>query len=249
MSMPQFPEMNPEITCENTLNMILTSIALEELALSHIINAEGEMLQYILGTLKTNNCIEPDIEDALKVNQSINEILESVSQNQMLLKNKMSGVLHALSDICPKQPEPPCKCLCKCSASFKAGEKFLLWRGGSALKWEPEHIFGDGISLNPCDAAMIELCSEGRFAINFSINIKVKYCKCNAAVSLVSMKGECCPNIHNVYSLIPYENETVTVSMSGIIIENYEIPSILLLKLDSPDSLIIESATLSITEI
>ena len=33
------------------VNQILSSIAMEELGMSHILNAEGEKLQYILGTL------------------------------------------------------------------------------------------------------------------------------------------------------------------------------------------------------
>lgn len=45
MSMPQFPSISPPITLDHALSMILESIAMEELGLSHIINAEGEKLQ------------------------------------------------------------------------------------------------------------------------------------------------------------------------------------------------------------
>jgi hypothetical protein len=54
MSMPVFPEINPDITCESAINMILASIALEELALSHIMNAEGEKLQYVIKRLESS---------------------------------------------------------------------------------------------------------------------------------------------------------------------------------------------------
>ena len=50
MSQPSFPQ-NANFTREDVVNQILSSIAMEELGLSHIINAEGEKLQYILGTL------------------------------------------------------------------------------------------------------------------------------------------------------------------------------------------------------
>lgn len=51
MSLPSFPVVNPPIEREDAVNQILSSIAMEELGLSHILNAEGEKLQYILGTL------------------------------------------------------------------------------------------------------------------------------------------------------------------------------------------------------
>ena len=49
MSLPSFPVVNPPIEREDAVNQILSSIAMEELGLSHILNAEGEKLQYILG--------------------------------------------------------------------------------------------------------------------------------------------------------------------------------------------------------
>ena len=42
---------SPSITREDVINQILSSIAYEELALSHILNAEAEKIEYILGIL------------------------------------------------------------------------------------------------------------------------------------------------------------------------------------------------------
>lgn len=55
MSLPTFPDENLSINREDAVNYILTSIAMEELALSHILNAEGEKIQYVIGTLDKNN--------------------------------------------------------------------------------------------------------------------------------------------------------------------------------------------------
>ena len=50
MSLPVFPDIPKDFTFEDSIFQILTSIAMEEIGLSHIINAEGEKLQYVLGT-------------------------------------------------------------------------------------------------------------------------------------------------------------------------------------------------------
>lgn len=105
MSMPEFPEPNPDFSQEQALTMILSSIALEELSLSHIINAEGEKIQYIL---KNTCCQSPaDTKDILAVNKSVKELLDSVLQNQIILKNKMDKVLEYLPQP-PAPPAPPC---------------------------------------------------------------------------------------------------------------------------------------------
>ena len=102
MSMPSFPPNGADLTREEALTMIIASIAMEELALSHIINAEGEKLQYILGTLPgMKPCASP--QDVLAVNKSVSTLLDVVAQNQMLLKSKLEKVL----EVCPLPPPPP----------------------------------------------------------------------------------------------------------------------------------------------
>ena len=91
------------MTQEEALTMIIASIAMEELALSHILNAEGEKLQYILGTLPgTSPCACP--HDVLAVNKSVTALVEAVTQNQMLLKNKLAQVLSRSRDLRPVLP-------------------------------------------------------------------------------------------------------------------------------------------------
>lgn len=110
--------------------MIIASIAMEELALSHIVNAEGEKLQYILGTLPGSRKPCASTQEILAVNQSAAALLDTVMQSQMLLKGKLEkapeagGRKPAPEPPCPPSHpcEPPCPpdCLCEppCCGSF-----------------------------------------------------------------------------------------------------------------------------------
>jgi len=96
MSLPKFPE-NPDLNREAVINQIISSIAMEELGLSHIINAEGEKLQYAMGTIEgvSGPTEQATIEDLLKLNESVRDTLDSTMQNQMFLKSKMQDALTA----------------------------------------------------------------------------------------------------------------------------------------------------------
>ena len=95
MSLPSFPVVNPPIEREDAVNQILSSIAMEELGLSHILNAEGEKLQYILGTLPGLSGPPATVSDVLAANESVRSMLETAAQNQLFLKAKMQGALTA----------------------------------------------------------------------------------------------------------------------------------------------------------
>ena len=94
MSMPTFPKNDPPLSREGSLNEIIASIAAEELSLSHILNAEGEKLQYVLGTL-------PGLDEAasqdevLRVNQSVKDTLSGIIEQQMMLSAKLGAALKA----------------------------------------------------------------------------------------------------------------------------------------------------------
>ena len=96
MSLPSFPDVHKDLTFENSINQILTSISMEEIGLSHIINAEGEKLQYVLGTLPGAKPLNPTIDEILKINQSIQETMKRYSISQLFLNEKMSEALKGL---------------------------------------------------------------------------------------------------------------------------------------------------------
>ena len=107
MSLPSFPNIDPPIQRENAVNQILSSIAMEELGLSNILNAEGEKLQYILGTLPGLSGPAATVEDVLSANESVRDLLKTAVQNQLFLKAKMQGALEASPLQGPAGPNGP----------------------------------------------------------------------------------------------------------------------------------------------
>lgn len=93
MSMPTFPDNTNTPDREEVINQVISSIAMEELALSHILNAEGEKLQYVLGTLPDSDGLKPTIEDIVKINDSVKDLIEAVMFSQMFLRAKLKDAL------------------------------------------------------------------------------------------------------------------------------------------------------------
>ncbi|WP_340456222.1 hypothetical protein [Peribacillus butanolivorans] len=106
MSLPILPNFTPtiSITTEQTIPLLLASIALEELALAHIINVQAEELQSVLGTLPGGTPISPPfitLADLLAMNSSVQRTLRHVIKKEMLLEFKFENVLDLLTTVPP----------------------------------------------------------------------------------------------------------------------------------------------------
>jgi predicted transcriptional regulator len=98
MSQANIPNITPiiSVTMGQVIPLLLSSIALEEIALAHIVNAEAEKIQFVLGTLNTSNVISPTtitISNLLTINQSVSQTLKDVIKKEMLLQFKLENVL------------------------------------------------------------------------------------------------------------------------------------------------------------
>lgn len=98
MSFPNIPNVTPSIDIEreDVINLLLASIAFEELGLAHIINAEAEKIQAVVGTLPSN-VVATTIEDLLSINQSVNQTLKTVVKKEMLLQFKLEDVMEMIN--------------------------------------------------------------------------------------------------------------------------------------------------------
>lgn len=93
--MPEFPPVLNSLTREAAINQLLSSIAMEELALSHILNAEGEKIQHVLGTLEGQTVSAAPIADLLAIDESVATMMGEVRETQTQLLNKMAAALAA----------------------------------------------------------------------------------------------------------------------------------------------------------
>lgn len=93
LSQPNIPNISPAITLtrDDAINLLLASIAMEELGLAHIINAEGEKIQYALGTIPGLTPAST-LANILEVNESVQDTLSLAVKKEMLLNSKLKQV-------------------------------------------------------------------------------------------------------------------------------------------------------------
>ncbi|AVX19698.1 hypothetical protein SAMN02745885_01363 [Carboxydocella sporoproducens DSM 16521] len=84
MSMPNIPEQKFRPSFKQVIIDLLESIALEETALSHLVNAEAEKIQHILNQSKS---ICP--RELLTINKTVSRILDAAIIKEWLLLKKL----------------------------------------------------------------------------------------------------------------------------------------------------------------
>ncbi|MCY8809755.1 collagen-like protein [Bacillus atrophaeus] len=94
MSQPNLPNITPVVTLsrDDTINLLLSSIAMEELGMAHILNAEGEKIQYALGTLPGLTGPPSTLDDVLNMSASVRDTLDSLMKQELLLGSKLDSI-------------------------------------------------------------------------------------------------------------------------------------------------------------
>lgn len=102
MSMPTVPNITPTITLntEQAFNLLLASIALEELSLSHIMNAEAEKIQFILGTLP-GQPQTGSFNEIMAVNKDVRMTLNTIIRKEILIQMKLDTILETFAPVLP----------------------------------------------------------------------------------------------------------------------------------------------------
>ena len=202
MSIPNIPNMTPliSITTEQTIPLLLASIALEELALAHIMNAEAEKLQFVLGTLDTDVTFTPaevSLEDLLDVNTSVQRTLRDVIKKEMLLEFKFENVLDLITETQEEEEEAVCECLGDFIASndtFERRVEGVLVQTAQAdlVRISTSNgrvrICGQGEGAAPCDPTQQDL-----FELNFpDVNPTITFVADQYFLTSSGALGTCC---------------------------------------------------------
>ncbi|WP_261378327.1 collagen-like protein [Paenibacillus agilis] len=97
MSQANIPNITPSITLtrDDAINLLLSSIALEELGLAHIINAEAEKIQYAVGTIPGLS-VPATLSDLLLIDDSVKSLLQEAIKKEILLSNKLDTVVSVI---------------------------------------------------------------------------------------------------------------------------------------------------------
>lgn len=99
MSMPKIECSHIDKCC--AASSLLQSIALEETAISHILNAEGEKLQKAIS-------ISCDTKELIEVNKSVEDMIDKITSLEIVLKTKLELIRPILDDCDKKPPKEEC---------------------------------------------------------------------------------------------------------------------------------------------
>lgn len=176
MSMPNIPDITPDFEFDRAqaITLLLASIAMEEMGLAHILNAEGQKMEYVL-ELKSNKNV--CIHDILALNDSIERIIKSISRLQIILQDKMDNVVRLIPgewepSPCPKPPRPKPKCI-------------LVGNGTGTIRNPDDSFCGAIVTL-----AALEKCEEGTYPFKYTLFMRGKKGCNNISVAIVPITSE-----------------------------------------------------------
>lgn len=90
MGMPQIPDGKNRPSFEETLIDLLESVAMEELALAHIMNAEGEKLQELIRKYACRDICYHQFENSCK---NVGGMINSLIMKEWLLMSKLNTII------------------------------------------------------------------------------------------------------------------------------------------------------------
>jgi len=95
MSLPNIPDIDPKInlTFEDVINLLLASIAMEEISLSKLLEAEKDKILCVVNKCKGKGST---LHEAKEINKSVADLIKNMIKLQMLLQFKLDSIKEIL---------------------------------------------------------------------------------------------------------------------------------------------------------
>lgn len=101
MGMPQFPDISGPAPQDQIIDRLLETVALEELALAHLINAEAEKVQAVAAAGVMGPISGEDLE---AINRSVADVLKEAAVKEDRLRRKLDRILQHKENTPPTPP-------------------------------------------------------------------------------------------------------------------------------------------------
>ena len=108
MSMPQIPKEPHRPSKEEVIIDLLESIALEEIALSHVLNAEAEKIHAFVNVCR-DYPTQLSNSEIIKFNKSVKDLVETIVMKEWLLLRKLEDVMELVPCFLDKCECPSCR--------------------------------------------------------------------------------------------------------------------------------------------
>jgi len=196
----------------DSIAQILTSIAMEEIGLSHIINAEGEKIQYVLGTLEGQRPQQPPtVEQILEVNESVKDMLSQVSFSQMFLMGKMQAALGAYKNN-PNPPIPPTPANIFVASGTGRHEMRTQINRMTVPFGSPLLQIGNNISQNPDYDFIVQ--TTGRYQIDYQLSVNE-----SPSAGSINMIGELVNISHGIIDSFNFPQNPFTLVQRNVMVD------------------------------
>jgi len=247
MSMPSFPKLETILTREQAINAIIASIALEETAIAHILEAESEKIRHVIKCAHDNGCGEADMQLVLDVNKGVADLIDKATNMQIALKEKLDIAVKHLPPHPPVPPIPPIP-PCHCTSEFRVLTKGS-WFEGEALRFEEVKHCKNGVKhiRKNCESRIIlPGCSE--YKIECELNVTNNdVCPIDVEVILEFRVGE---KIVHMEKVSKYMKDYVKMAYSmnyKTLCESKE--QSVMIRLSEPEKIRVDGGKLLVTEI
>lgn len=210
MSMPTIPNITPiiNITREKAINMLMASIAMEEMGLSNIINAESEKIKYVLNQ---HHCNSATIQEVKDINQSVEKVMRSIMKIQFLLQDKLENIIN----IIPKE-KPHYNPTCNDCIKNKCTP--ILSIIGNACGYIDNNCDPSNYGVFNIESNIKQIKNSSNLSLKYTISKKTK--KHNIVVLLLAIPESICLYYDDTF------NYTNTINSNKFIIKGKAVMSL-----------------------